>query len=107
MCCVKGVGCDSSIPTEYDPKRSTTTAIGWKDPRHIAGELACPARYSRKEVEADKKARPRIFNAQHQQNPAADEGAIFPRNKWRYYREDPERYRQAHGGGYPVDGRRV
>jgi predicted phage terminase large subunit-like protein len=79
-----------SIPTEYDPKRSTLTSIGWKDPRKIAGELACPARYSRKEVEADKKARPRIYNAQHQQNPAADEGAIFPRNKWRYYKEDPK-----------------
>ena len=76
------------IPTEYDPKRSKVTVIGWKDPRTEQGELACPARWGPKEVAVVKRAT-RLFMAFHQQSPTSDEGKIFPRNKWKYYKEDP------------------
>jgi predicted phage terminase large subunit-like protein len=78
------------LPTEYDPKRSKVTVIGWRDPRKRQGELLCPARFSAAQVKIEKEKRPRIFAAQHQQNPSTDEGTIFKSNKWRFYRELPE-----------------
>jgi predicted phage terminase large subunit-like protein len=78
------------LPTEYDPKRSKVTVIGWKDPRRKPGELLCPRRFNAEQVKNEKEKRPRIYAAQHGQNPSTDEGAIFKRNKWRYYLEDPK-----------------
>ncbi len=78
------------LPTEYDPKRSTMTSIGWKDPRKRAGELLCDRRYDKVQVAKEKQLRPRTFAAQHQQNPSTDETAIFKRNRWRFYRDDPK-----------------
>ena len=78
------------LPTEYDPKRSRVTCIKWKDPRKKAGELLAPARFNREQVDKEKKLRPRIFNAQHQQNPTTDETAIFKRDRWKFYSTDPK-----------------
>lgn len=77
------------IPTEYDPKRSRVTSLGWKDPRKREGELACPGRYDKAEV-AKLKQNLRLFSAFHQQDPTTDEGAIFKRSDWRYYAEQPD-----------------
>jgi len=77
------------LPTEYDPKRSKATVLGWKDPRQRPGELLCPKRFSAEQVRTEKEKRPRIFASQHQQNPSTDAGAIFKRNLWRFYSEDP------------------
>jgi len=80
-----------TLPTEYDPKRMILTGIGWKDPRTIHGELLNPERVGPKEVsEAKRRLGARGFAAQHQQNPSEDEGAIFKRPYWKYYREKPE-----------------
>jgi len=79
-----------TIPMEYDPKRSKVSSIGWKDPRKQPGELLCPRRFSREEAEKEKQRTPRIYSAQYQQAPAADEGAIFKRQNWRHYAEPPQ-----------------
>jgi predicted phage terminase large subunit-like protein len=78
------------LPTEYEPRRAKATSIGWKDQRTKPGELLCPARFSAQEVTDAKRRTPRIYQAQHQQNPSTDENAIFGRNKWRYYALSPE-----------------
>lgn len=78
------------LPNEYDPKRSKVTVIGWKDPRKRPGELLCPSRFGPEMTRLEKEKRPRIYAAQYQQNPSSDEGAIFKRNKWRFYSEQPE-----------------
>lgn len=78
------------LPSEYDPKRTVTTSINWKDPRKDPGELLWPERFGRPEI-ADVKIRlaARGFSAQHQQNPSQEEGAIFKRNYFKYYTNDP------------------
>jgi predicted phage terminase large subunit-like protein len=78
------------LPTQYDPSRSKVTAIDWKDPRTSPGELLCGARFNQAEVDNLKRSKPRIFNAQHQQNPTNDESAIFKRGNWKYYALTPE-----------------
>ena len=81
-----------SLPTEHDPARSTATSIGWKDPRKKRGELLWPERFGLREV-ADARVRlgPRGFSSQHQQNPTQEEGAIFKRDKFKYYANDPRK----------------
>lgn len=76
------------LPTEYDPARSRVTSLGWKDPRKKRGELLNKGRYGAAQVESERR-RPRIYNAQHQQNPTEDTSAIFPRNRWKFYTEPP------------------
>jgi len=78
------------LPTQYDPARSSVTSIGWRDPRKESGEILCPARFNEEAALAEKKRRPRIYAAQYQQCPSTDEGAIFRRGAWQYYRDDPE-----------------
>lgn len=77
------------IPMEYDPKRSKVSSLGWKDPRKKPGELLCPNRFSAEEARREREKTPRIYAAQYQQLPAADEGAIFKRQNWRHYQDDP------------------
>lgn len=75
------------LPMEYVPKRHCTTSIGWSDPRTVAGELMCPARFD--EVEAAKEKRvPRIWASQYQQSPRVGDGTVF-REAWiQYYHLD-------------------
>jgi len=67
------------LPTEYDPKRSTVTSIGFKDPRTKAGELLCPERKGQQEVDEDKAIKGRDFETQDNQNPQPEEGVMFKR----------------------------
>jgi len=69
------------LPTEYDPKRSTVTALGFRDPRTEPGELLCPERKGREEVAEEKRVRGRIFETQDNQNPQPDDGVLF-RREW-------------------------
>jgi predicted phage terminase large subunit-like protein len=80
------------LPTEHDPLRSKVTSIGWKDPRKKKGELLWPGRFGIAEVK-DAKTRlgARGFSSQHQQNPTQEEGAIFKREKFKYYANDPRK----------------
>ncbi len=79
-----------SLPSEYRPGRSTVTSIGWKDPRKKTGELLWEKRFGPAEI-ADARTRlgTRGFSAQHQQDPSQEEGAIFKRNYFKYFRNDP------------------
>jgi len=79
------------LPTQYDSTRSKATSIGWVDPRKKKDELLWPMRFGLDEIR-DSKLRlgSRGFSSQHQQNPSAEEGAIFKRQYWRYYSNDPE-----------------
>ena len=78
------------LASEYDPKRSKVTSIGWKDPRKRRGELLNPQRFGPEEIK-DAKVRlgTRGFNAQHQQDPSAEEGMVFRRGWFRFYGIDP------------------
>lgn len=67
------------LPTEYDPKRSTVTSIGFKDPRETEGELLCPNRKGQTEVDDDKRIKGRDFETQDNQNPQPEEGMMFKR----------------------------
>ena len=67
------------LPTEYDPKRSTVTSIGFTDPRTKAGELLCPERKGQCEVDEDKAIKGRDFETQDNQNPQPEEGVMFKR----------------------------
>mgnify|MGYP003631590529 CR=1 FL=1 len=68
------------LPTEYDPKRSTVTSLGFKDPRTEAGELLCPERKGALEVAEDKRIKGRDFETQDNQNPQHEEGMMFKRS---------------------------
>ena len=67
------------LPTEYDPKRSTVSSIGFKDPRTEQGELICENRHGKKEVEEDRGIKGRDFETQYNQNPQPEEGLMFKR----------------------------
>lgn len=67
------------LPTEYDPKRSVVTSLGFKDPRTEPGELLCPERKGREEVDEDKRIKGRDFETQDNQNPQPEEGMMFRR----------------------------
>ena len=64
------------LPTEYDPKRSTVSSLGFTDPRKEPGELICEARHGRVEVEDDKAVKGRDFETQYNQNPQPEEGMM-------------------------------
>lgn len=68
-----------SLPTEYDPKRSCVTSLGFQDPRTREGELLCPGRKGQREVDEDKKIKGRDFETQDNQNPQPEEGVMFKR----------------------------
>ena len=70
------------LPMEYEPERSYTNGIGFRDPRSVEGDLLWPDRFAREDVEALKKQ----FRAwggtyaeagQLQQRPAPREGGMF------------------------------
>ncbi len=90
--CLKQGGYDYlMLPTEFDPARKTSTKIKWKDPRTKKGELLWPKRFGVPEVqEARLRLATRGFSAQHQQNPSQEEGAIFKRDRFKYYANDPK-----------------
>jgi predicted phage terminase large subunit-like protein len=60
------------------------------DPRKKKGDLLWPSQYGKAEViDAKLRLGPRGFGAQHQQDPSQEEGAIFKRDKFRFYANDP------------------
>ncbi len=74
------------LPMEYEPRRSKTTSIGFKDPRTFAGELLWPSMYDKKDVEHIKKVvGTYAWASQYQQNPVPPEGGIVKKEWWRYF----------------------
>lgn len=69
------------LPMEFEPERRCETAIGFRDPRDIDGELLWPSRYTREDVDELKKALGSYAAAgQLQQRPAPREGGMFHRD---------------------------
>ena len=75
------------LPQEFDPAIARTTAIGWTDPRTVAGELLFPARFP---LDILNQERARLGSAgyagQHQQRPSPAEGGMFRNSWWRFWR---------------------
>lgn len=71
------------LPMEYEANHPHVCA---DDPREQEGELLCPARYSRKAVEALKRSLGTYGTAgQLQQRPSPKGGGIWKTHWWRYY----------------------
>ena len=82
------------LPMEFEPKRKCFIEVtGFEDPRTEYGELLCEGRYDREAVEQEKRdLGPRGAQAQMQQNPTPDEGAVFDRSKAQYYIKPPKHF---------------
>lgn len=74
------------LPTEFDPDRCCVTPI-FVDPRTTRGECLHAARYTREVLDAE---RVRLgaygYAGQHDQNPSPDEGGMFARSMWKWWR---------------------
>jgi predicted phage terminase large subunit-like protein len=78
------------LPMEYEPRRSKVTFNGWKDKRTKEGELLCPERFGKAEVDGLKRRLgAHNYAAQCQQAPSPLEGSILRRDWWKYYNERP------------------
>jgi predicted phage terminase large subunit-like protein len=78
------------LPMRYDPALRKTTSLGFQDPRTEPGQLLHPERLPEATVlELEASIGEYHKNAQLQQNPAPRGGIIFPRDKWRFYKELP------------------
>ena len=88
------------LPTEYDPRRACyVRSTGFRDPRTEAGELLCPERFPRAEIERDKIALgPQGYAAQHGQDPTPPDGMLFKRVLDRRWAPDPRTGEPPAGG---------
>ena len=77
------------LPMKYEPDRSYTTVIGWKDPRTNEGELLWPERFGEPEVKALEKALgPWAAAGQLQQRPEPKGGGVIKREWWQTWPSD-------------------
>jgi hypothetical protein len=74
------------IPMEFNPERTKVTSLAWTDPRREHGELLCPVRFTHEAV-ADFKVRLGNYGyaGQFDQEPVPSGGAIFSRERFRYF----------------------
>lgn len=78
------------LPAEYEPKRISTSSIGWSDPRKNEGDLLWPNRFTKKAIDELKLRMGSVVAAgQLQQRPAPAEGIIFKRDWWKFYEVAP------------------
>lgn len=76
------------LPMKYEPDRSFTTKIGWKDPRHNPGDLLWPERFGADEVNLLEKALGPFGTAgQLQQRPEPAGGGVIKRDWWQLWEE--------------------
>lgn len=74
------------LPMEYDPERSFSTLIGWKDPRTEEGELLWPERFGKDEVDSLKVSLGEWRAAgQLQQAPQPRGGGVIKRAWWQLW----------------------
>ena len=71
------------LPMEFEPDRSFTTSIGWRDPRTEEGELLAPDRFGPDEVKTlSDQLGPWQAAGQLQQRPEPKGGGIIKRDWW-------------------------
>lgn len=63
------------------------TAIGWRDPRTVKGEVLHPQRFTPAVLASEKARGSYYFAGQFQQRPSPTTTALFPRKWWRFWRE--------------------
>jgi predicted phage terminase large subunit-like protein len=84
-----GEWCHLMLPMEYEPERSFSTLIGWKDPRTEPGELLWPERFSEREVRKLKEALgPWKASGQLAQRPEPKGGGVIRREWWQVWEGD-------------------
>lgn len=77
------------LPMRYEPDRSFSTSIGWKDPREVQGELLWPERFSPRVVEEiEETSGPYAFAGQYQQRPEPAGGGVIKREWWKLWEAD-------------------
>lgn len=75
------------LPMRYEPERSFTTVIGWKDPREEPGELLLPERFPEEVVRGLERSLATRAPGQLQQRPIAAGGEIIKREWWQPWDE--------------------
>lgn len=74
------------LPAEYE-ETQRVTSIGWRDPRTEVGQLLWPERFTPTALRDLKSSMGSYAVAgQLQQRPSPDEGGIFKRHWWRYWK---------------------
>jgi predicted phage terminase large subunit-like protein len=74
------------LPSEYDPRRSRVTCIGWKDPRTETDEPLFTAMYGKPVLaQARRDLGSAGYASQHDQNPLDETGGMFQRAWWRFH----------------------
>lgn len=84
------------LPMRYEAKYARKpTAIGYVDPRKKEGELMFPSRLGEEAVvDLETALGSYHSNAQMQQRPEPRGGVIFPRAKWKFWKELPAKGRE-------------
>lgn len=85
------------LPMEFEPRRRCVTSLGWRDLRQREGELLCPGRFPRQEVD-ELQRRLGLYGTagQLQQRPAPLDGGLFRRSWFRVVAAPPDE-RTSHG----------
>jgi len=79
------------LPMRYEPDRSFTTVIGWKDPRTEPGQLLWPERFGDNEVDVlERQLGPWAAAGQLQQRPEPKGGGVIKREWWQLWDRDDE-----------------
>ena len=77
------------MPAEYEPHRKCVTSI-WEDPRTEEGQYLWPQQFGKAQIDEITKALGSYGAAgQLQQRPAPQEGGIFKRTWWKFYKAQP------------------
>lgn len=77
------------LPMRYEPERSFTTSIGWKDPRTESGDLLWPERFGEPEVDVlERQLGPWAAAGQLQQRPEPKGGGVIKREWWQLWERD-------------------
>lgn len=78
------------LPAEYEPERKCVTVLGWEDPRSEKNEPLWKERFGTIEydkIKADMGSK--AWAGQGQQRPAPQDGIIFKREWFKFYKELP------------------
>lgn len=74
------------LPAEYDARRRTTTCI-WEDPRTEPSQLLAPQLHSRDFLDRQRvELGSAAYSCQYLQSPTDDEGGMFQREWWGFYK---------------------
>lgn len=78
------------LPMHYDPDRNRPTAIGWTDPRTVAGDLLWPERFGPDDVRSLERSLGKFKSAgQLEQSPQPAGGGIIKRDSWQLWPDTP------------------